>query len=261
MTAVITTIKPNRDYKFNPRTNYYHVCIISRSGDINAILNHVNRFLSEFPVLAVGFDNKPYVHAHLIIRSRRKIDFSKYHKSGLYVKFIPIRDRMHFNNVFEYVTNHPETFIYHDEKVRDGENMTDGFEDLKSWLEKKFGEIEKRIEALENERNKTTVVAKRTPVNGTSPDAEPERIEIRTRVATFIVQKSRKGIALRIRFAPFIKTNPKGEYYLSLTPDEFKALAVQLNNALDSFTTSDNSGGKNSGKVSVKTGFKKALEE
>ena len=284
MPAGISIMNRQIAYKFNAKSYYYHVCVISRSGDINAVKNHVNRFLSEFKVLAIGYGYNPFIHAHIIIQSRKKIDFRKYHVTGLFVKFIHIRSRLHFDNVFEYVTNHPETLIYHDEKVMDGGGkMVDGLDEIKEMLvniQRRLDTIENRIDALENdvkavkmETNDETanverktladkVSAKAQTSNGTKPDAEPERIEVRTRIATFIVQKSRKGVALRIRFAPFVKPNQKGEYYLSLTPDEFKALAVQLNNAVNSFVQSG-SGGRNkkSGNVKIERGFKKALEE
>jgi len=267
---------------FYGKAYYYHVCIISRSGDYNAIQNHVNRFLSEFKVLAIGYGLNPYAHAHLVIRSKRKIDYRKYHVSGLYVKFIPIRSRLHFNNVVEYVSNHPETLIYHDEKVMDGGSMSEGgFEEIKTMLvdiQRRLDTIENRIDVLDaemqdvkkqiHEQTETPqrkTLADKVRVESTAPDttpksSEPERIEVRTRVATFVFQKSRKGVAIRVRFASFVKPNSKGEYYLSLNHDEFKALAIQVYNALNSFVPSE-SDGKNSGnrKTNVKVNRGKYL--
>jgi len=269
---------------FYGKAYYYHICIISRSGDYKAVQNHVNRFLSEFPVLAIGYGSNPFVHAHVIIRSRRKIDYHKYHKSGLYIKFILIRSRLHFNNAVEYVSNHPETLIYHDEKIRDGDSMSDGgIEEIKTMLaniQRRLDSIENRIDVLDAEmqdvkkqiHEETAKVERKTLADKVKEtDERPTeehrtsgkyRIGVRTTPATFTLFGSRKGIGMEIRFAKFVKQNRNGGFYVSLTPDEAYALARQIINAVKSFTTSDpRNSGKKSGNVKIETGFKKALEE
>jgi len=269
---------------FYGKAYYYHVCIISRSCDYNAIQKLVKRISSDFPVIALGYGLNPYAHAHLVIRSKRRINYRKYHVSGLYVKFIPIRSQLHFNNVVKYVSNHPETFIYyHDPNSHGGVGMSDGLDEIKQLLEtvvRRLDTIENRIDVLDAEMQdvkkqiyeqtetpQRKTLADKVRVESTAPDttpkpSEPERIEVRTRVATFVFQRSRKGVAVRIRFAGFVKPNSKGEYYLSLNHDEFKALAVQVQNALESFGSSgDNPKSSKSSNVKIEKGFKKALEE
>jgi len=269
---------------FYGKAYYYHICIISRSGDYKAVEDHVKCISSHFPVIAIGYGLSPFVHAHIIIRSKRQIDYRKYHVPGLYVKFILIRSRLHFNNVVKYISNHPETLIYNNEKVMDGGSMSGGelaeIKELLLGIQRRLDSLENRIDVLDAEmqdvkkqiHEETATVERKTLADKvketetterrTEKSTEPERIEVRTRVATFVFQRSRKGVALRIRFASFVKPNNKNEYYLALTPDEIKALARQIINAVKSFTTSDpRNSGKKSGNVKIETGFKKALEE
>ena len=272
----------NGAYKFYRRSYYYHVCVINRSGDYNAVKRYVSSILRKFDVIAVGFDNNPFAHAHVLIRSSRRLNIYDFISPNLFIKLIPVKNKTHFMNLLTYIHGHPKKYINLDGHIRDGDSMSGNeLAEIKTMLvdiQRRLDTIENRIDTLENDvkavktetTDKSDKVERKTLADKISErqerrmeerrETEPERIEVRTRVATFIFQRSRKGVAVRIRFAGFVKPNSKGEYYLSLNHDEFKALAVQVQNALESFGSSE-SGGKNSGnrKTNVKVNRGKYL--
>ena len=119
-------------------------------------------------------------------------------------------------------------------------------------------DIEERIEKLERAVEKLAGIVEKL-ANGKTSEAESktemQSVEIRAGAMTVIVQESRKGVALRIRFRSFVKPNNKGEYYVALTPDEYKQLIA----GLQSFNVSETNANSNTntntnGKKSSRSG-------
>jgi len=109
------------------------------------------------------------------------------------------------------------------------------FEEFCRFVKEKLEEIADRLERLEK-------------VN--SELREAETVEVNLSRMNIRLQQARKGVAMRIRFAKYVKPNQKGEYYVILTKEDVR----NLMNALQTIKIPQNLSEGNSGnKVSVET--------
>ena len=75
------------------------------------------------------------------------------------------------------------------------------------------------------------------------------------------LQPARKGVAMRIRFARYIKPNNKGEYYVILTEKDVAQLVQALNSVkIPKQENEENTVGDGKS-VNVVKGFDKAVKE
>ena len=87
------------------------------------------------------------------------------------------------------------------------------FEEFCNWVRNKLEEITERLERLEKQNNEMR---------------EAETVEVSLSRMNIRLQQARKGIAMRIRFAKFVKPNQKGEYYVILTEKDVRNLINAL---------------------------------
>ena len=115
------------------------------------------------------------------------------------------------NRVIRYINGHK----------RGGENVNkeefvrfvvDSLREIKERLAK----LEERISELEKTKEETDKL-------------KTNKVEVNLSRMNVLLQPAKKGIAMRIRFAKYIKPNNKGEYYVILTENDFNNLKTALN--------------------------------
>jgi len=87
------------------------------------------------------------------------------------------------------------------------------FEEFCKFVRNKLEEITERLERLER-RNEDM--------------REAETVEVNLSRMNVRLQQARKGVAMRIRFAKYVKANNRGEYYVILTEDDIRNLINAL---------------------------------
>ena len=87
------------------------------------------------------------------------------------------------------------------------------FEEFCKFVRNKLEEITQRLERLEKQKNETR---------------DAESVEVNLSRMNIRLQQARKGVAMRIRFAKYVKPNRKGEYYVILTEDDIRNLINAL---------------------------------
>ena len=212
-------------------------------------------------VIEFVFSDVPYYHIHAVVYSKSRLDYAEVRKlipKGFHFHLAPLRYLSDINNARRYVRRHKPAKLGNSDKTvtfinRYGNQNSEVLDmsDLEERLSRLERIVEKMAEAIEK------LSEGKTDRNET--ETELQRAEIHLSPMSVIVQESRKGVALRIRFKPFIKPNNKGEYYVSMTPDEYKSLIA----GLQSFTYKISDSGKTGGsrrrrkpKVRVEKGFK-----
>jgi len=125
-----------------------------------------------------------------------------------------------------------------------------------------MSELDEKLSRLEETVSKLADVVEKLAERieqRNEPQPELKNAEINLSAMRVIVQQSRKGVALRIKFARFIKANNRGEYYIALTPDEYRNLIAGLQsylNGINGQTANGKNANGNKPKVKVESGFK-----
>jgi len=109
------------------------------------------------------------------------------------------------------------------------------FEEFCKFVRNKLEEITERLERLEKQKNETR---------------DAESVEVNLSRMNIRLQQARKGVAMRIRFAKYVKPNNRGEYYVILTEKDVRDLV----NALQTIKIPQNvSNSENNRNVKVET--------
>ena len=87
------------------------------------------------------------------------------------------------------------------------------FEEFCKFVRNKLEEITERLERLEKQKNETR---------------DAESVEVNLSRMNIRLQQARKGVAMRVRFAKYVKPNNRGEYYVILTEDDIRNLINAL---------------------------------
>ena len=116
-------------------------------------------------------------------------------------------------------------------------------------LRKEVAEIKRELANL-----KTTATDTATTLKTDVVEVNLSRMNVR-------LQPARKGVAMRIRFARYIKPNNKGEYYVILTEKDVAQLIQALNTVKIPNTQDDENTVSDSKSVNVVKGFDKAVKE
>jgi len=87
------------------------------------------------------------------------------------------------------------------------------FEEFCKFVRNKLEEITEKLERLEKQKNETR---------------DAESVEVNLSRMNIRLQQARKGVAMRIRFAKYVKPNRNGEYYVILTEDDIRSLTCAL---------------------------------
>jgi len=162
------------------------------------------------------------------------------HYSGLYVRVKPVKHERHFYNVLKYIERHNETLISPLDEFCNGDSMSgDRLEERVERLEKDIEEIKNNIARLTDMiHNMVQPAAQRTEEKAEA-EIQQEAVEVNLSRINVRFQPARKGVAMRIRFARYIKPNNKGEYYVVLTEDDVNALIGALKSAKGLFHRSE----------------------
>ena len=81
------------------------------------------------------------------------------------------------------------------------------FEEFCNWVRERITEIIERLDRLEKKGNEMR---------------DAESVEVNLSRMNIRLQQARKGVAMRIRFAKYVKPNRNGEYYVILTEDDIR---------------------------------------
>jgi len=81
------------------------------------------------------------------------------------------------------------------------------FEEFCNWVRERITEIIERLDRLEKKGSEMR---------------DAESVEVNLSRMSIRLQQARKGVAMRIRFAKYVKPNRKGEYYVILTEDDIR---------------------------------------
>jgi len=201
---------------------YYHACVIIHKSD-KGVAYEIGKVFGKFDIKIVGFEETPKPHFHILFKSLKRINYRFIRVNGVYIRFIRVKSRRHYFNLVNYIHGH--------EKWKEVRNMKKeefvGFvvESLKE-LREKVGKLEKEITNL-----KTTNTA-------TDTTPKTESVSVNLSKMHISLTPARKGVALRIRFARFIKPNNRNEVYVILTEDDLKALRNVFNTVKYSTTKS-----------------------
>ena len=161
----------------------------------------------EVKLYAVG--SNP-LHVHILFKPKSFIPFGLFSGNGVYTKFIRIKSRRHYFNVINYINGH---------KIRGGGEMkkeefvrfvVDGLNELRE----KVGKLEEEIRELKQSKTET--------------QGQSDSVEVNLSRMNIRLQQGRKGVAMRIRFARYVKPNNRGEFYVILTKDDIKSLMTAL---------------------------------
>ncbi len=239
-----------------PLSGDYHANLYKLYDSTLTIFSEIRRTINA-TVITYVFADRPYYHLHAVIHVKSRIDYRQIWKivpKGFTVNFRFLPRFSDVENAKRYVNKHvPANCIGGGETVRvinpeDKKNV----EVLRmSEFEERLSRLEKTVEKLVNAVEKIAEMAeKRTTVSMDSAE-----IELRT--MRVVAQKSRKGVALRIRFARFIKPNKRGEFYIAMTTDELKNLVNGLQSFLNHVTENgqENGSSERKTKVKVENGF------
>jgi len=220
------------------------------------VFNDIIR-LVDADVLAFRFSDDPYYHIHAVISVKGRIRYDHVHEivpKGFHVHLVPLKRKSDVENAKEYVLRHrPVDIVHADENItfikRDGKNIREvgSMSDLEERLERLEKTVEKLASVVEKLANGKT--------EETETDNEQQSVDIDLGAINVTVQPARKGVALIIKFARYIKQNRNGEYYIALTPDEYRKLL----DGLQSFDVSKTNANSNTdtntnGKKSSRSG-------
>jgi len=117
-------------------------------------------------------------------------------------------------------------------------------------------ELRERMEKIENEVTNLKSVQKTDDTT-----LKTDVVEVNLSRMNVRLQPARKGVAMRIRFARYIKPNNKGEYYVILTEKDVAQLIQALNTVKIPNTQDDENTVSDSKSVNVVKGFDKAVKE
>jgi len=198
----------------------------------NSVIRSVNA-----SVITFRFSDDPYYHIHAVISISGRIRYDHVHKlipKGFHVHLAPLRKKSDIERAKKYVSRHrPAPCVNVDESVtfinRDGNKNGEVLymSDLEERLSRLERAVERIVETLET-------LAKRNRAR-TQTDNEPQSVNIELGAINVTVQEARKGVALIIKFANYVKQNRNGAYYVALTPEQFN----ELMNGLQSFNVSE----------------------
>ena len=216
----------------------------------NSIVRSVNA-----DVIAFRFSDDPYYHIHAVISVKGRIRYDHVHEivpKGFHVHLAPLKRKSDVEDAIEYVLRHrPVSIVHADENItvikRDGKNIreVESMSDIEERLERLEKTVERIVETLEKLANGKT--------EETKTDNEPQSVNVDLGAINVTVQPARKGVALIIKFANYVKRNRNGAYYVALTPDEYRKLL----DGLQSFNVSEtnaNSNTNTNGKKSSRSG-------
>ena len=117
-------------------------------------------------------------------------------------------------------------------------------------------ELRERMEKIENEVTNLKSVQKTDDTT-----LKTDVVEVNLSRMNVRLQPARKGVAMRIRFARYIKPNNKGEYYVILTEKDVAQLIQALNTVkIPKQENEENTVGDGKS-VNVVKGFDKAVKE
>jgi len=204
----------------------YHACVIIHKFNKNALNSLLFLFFTYCRVYAYAIGFNPVKHIHLLLNSKSRLDYSIFKAKGVYVKFKLINSPRYFFNVKKYIQGH---------KIKKGGGKV-SLEELLKDLKEKVEKIEKDVEELKTLKQVTTA----------------RQIEINLSRMTIKLQPARKGLAMRIRFARYIKRNRTGEYYVILSKEDLNNLVSALQTIQYPNTETANNSGQTE-KSSVKT--------
>ena len=224
-----------------------------------SVFNRI-RMSFNLKVIEFVFAGKPYMHIHAVVYSSTRLDYAEVRKlipPGFHFDIRILRYHADVKRAVIYVQKHdPFNLVYPGETVRVINSY--GKKNMEGMY---MNELDERLSRLEETVSKLADVVEKLAEKvsrQTEPQSELKNAEINLSAMRVIVQKSRKGVALRIKFARFIKANNRGEYYIALTPDEYKSLIVGLQSFNVSETESNgetdtNSNGKSGRKSSKRS--------
>jgi len=87
------------------------------------------------------------------------------------------------------------------------------FEEFCNWVRERITEIIERLDRLEKKGSEMR---------------DAESVEVNLSRMNIRLQQARKGVAMRIKFAKYIKANNRGEYYVILTEKDVRDLVNAL---------------------------------
>ena len=248
MTTYLLTVRPLSVNRFSSFFELYDATM--------NVFNSIIR-LVDANVLAFRFSDDPYYHIHAVIKTNGRIRYDNVHKivpKGFHVHFALLKRKSDVENAKEYVLRHrPAHYVSVDSNVtfinRDGNKIVGGEE---------MSDVEERLERLEKTVEKLASVVEKL-ANGktdeTKTDNEPQSVSIDLGAINVTVQPARKGVALIIKFANYVKRNRNGAYYVALTPDEYRKLLDGLQSFNVEETKANGNGNENTnGRKSSRSG-------
>jgi len=221
-----------------------------------SVFNDIIR-LVDADVLAFRFSDDPYYHIHAVIRTNGRIRYDHVHKivpKGFHVHLAPLRKKSDVEDAIEYVLRHrPVSIVHADESItvikRDGKNICEvgSMSDIEERLERLEKTVERIVETLEKLANGKTETE--------TENNEPQSVSIDLGAINVTVQPARKGVALIVKFANYVKRNRNGAYYVALTPDEYRKLLDGLQSFNVEETKANGNGNENTnGRKSSRSG-------
>jgi len=224
---------------------YYHACVIVHDCD-ERVAYELAELFGKFIVKAVGFEERPKPHFHILFRASERIDYRSFRVNGVYIRFIRVKSRRHYFNLVRYIRDHEKWIGGGGMKKEEFVRFV--VESLKE-LREKVGKLEEEIANLKSVQKTDDTTLKTDVV-----EVNLSRMNVR-------LQPARKGVAMRIRFARYIKPNNKGEYYVILTEKDVAQLVQALNSVkIPKQENEENTVGDGKS-VNIVKGFDKAVKE
>jgi len=129
-------------------------------------------------------------------------------------------------------------------------------EEFVKFVVESLKELKERMDKMERE-----IANLKTENTATDTTLKTDVVEVNLSRMNVRLQPARKGVAMRIRFARYIKPNNRGEYYVILTEKDVAQLIQALNSVKIPSTQDEGNTVSNNGGVNVVKGFDKAVKE
>jgi len=223
----------------------YHVCLILNGNKYDGVYDFI-KYLSHYDVVIAGFELNPKPHFHFLIKSRSRLSYHDFRVDGCAVKLIRVKSRRHYFNLLKYIRDH--------EKVCGGGSVKK--EEFVRFVKESFETLRKEVAEIKRE-----LANLKTTATDTATTLKTDVVEVNLSRMNVRLQPARKGVAMRIRFARYIKPNNKGEYYVILTEKDVAQLIQALNTVKIPNTQDDENTVSDSKSVNVVKGFDKAVKE
>jgi len=190
----------------------FHVCIIIRKDNYENVSETLFKLFEFGKIIKFAIGDNP-LHIHLLFKPNSFIPFNIFSRNGVYVKFIRIKSIFHYYNLVNY---------FHGHKIKGGGEMKE--KEFVKFIVDSLKELKEKVGKLETEINEL----KNTQSRSTDRSMKSETVEINLSRMNVRLQQARKGVAMLIRFAKYIKPNNRNEYYVILTEEDINQLTTAL---------------------------------